>query len=204
MWCACGRRCREEPAEARSGFPCYTCWQRRRHSPLYNNAGATPMIRHEDPIFREPRTDAEARHIILRLKADIKRIQGQLSDPERREAMGEERYADWSRRARMALGHRKDELRQVESWQEQQKREAREAYPGHIAMVTVLLLAAKQYGRLLEVLIAAEHFIHSPDEKEDERLFGVLVESVEDAREIIGLEAQPESAAAQETSAQPP
>lgn len=204
MWyaCACGRRLQGGLVEACSGFPCYTTG-RRRHSPP-SNAGATPMIRHEDPIFHEPQTDAEARHIILRLKNDIARIQAQLSQPERRAAMDEKEYADWSRRALMALGHRKDELRRVERWQEEEKKESRGVYPHHSAIGTLLLLAAKQYGRLLNVLIAAEHFINSPSEEEDERLFWILAQSVADAREIIGIEAQPESAPAQEMPAQPP
>jgi hypothetical protein len=138
----------------------------------------------------EPQSLEQAEGMILHLRDEITQIQNQLTDPERRNSMAEDEYASWSHRANAAARHKKGMINRLSVWCNQQKR--RDGNPSSLDHITVgrsLKLASKQYGRLIEVMLAAEEYINSPGEEDDEQLLATLAEKVMLAREIVLTEA---------------
>lgn len=135
----------------------------------------------------EPQTVAQAEQMVLHLQDEITAIQNQLSDPQRRDSTDTEDYNDWRQRAEMAKRHKKSAVRHLSVWIRQKRQEAKENDTSfhHMTIGRALKLGAKQYGRLIEVLIAAENYIDSPSEDQDEALIEELAAKVARAREIV-------------------
>lgn len=90
-------------------------------------------------------------------------------------------------RAQMAIRHKKSAVRHLSVWARQQTKRAGEQDNSlrHMTIGRSLKLAAKQYGRLVTVLRAAEDYINSPSKEDDERLLAALTDKVMKAREIV-------------------
>lgn len=135
----------------------------------------------------EPKSIEEAEEMRQDLQDSIRRIQNQLDDPERKNSMEKREYGNWHQRAQMSVRHKKGDVQRLSVLIDQMKRRMYEedSTSNYVTVGRSLKSAAKQYGRLIEVLLAAEDYINSSSEAADETLLTILVEKVRRARELM-------------------
>lgn len=143
-------------------------------------------VQPKTPGTDEPRSIEHAEKMISALQTEIVNVRNQLDDPTRRNSMDSKDYTSWRGKAMSALRYKKQQVTDLTKWCVQKRR--RDHNPHVLDHVTVgmsLKLATKQYGRLVAVLFAAEAYINSSSEADDQHLWDELVMKVAAAREII-------------------
>lgn len=141
----------------------------------------------ENQAADEPQSIEHAKQMMDQLRDEITAIKNQLDDPGKRQVMGDMAWSTWKGKAIIAKRHKELALHRLSVWINSKKAEIKPVPGSSLEMGRALKLASKHYGVLMGVLIAAEEYVNSPSESDDDVLFEVLEQSIIKARELIVL-----------------
>lgn len=144
-------------------------------------------IQIENQVADEPKSIEHAMQMMGHLRDEITAIKNQLDDFSKRQVMSRRAWSIWKSKAIIAKRHKELALHRLSVWIDLKKAGTKPVPGSSLEIGRVLKLASKHYGVLMNVLIAAEDYVNSPSESEDDVLLVVLEQSIAKAREIIAL-----------------
>jgi len=106
-------------------------------------------------------TSADAELKISQFKREVAETKAQLQSTERRVSMTQQEYDNWSFSAKKSIAYKEDVVRRLSTWAKVEERREKEDFEGAVNIPRTLKLAAKQYGYLLAVLVAADDYLGS-------------------------------------------
>ena len=131
------------------------------------------------------RTAEEAEIKVSQLMEEIDAIGRQMADREWRSGMTRDEDDAWYVRAKAARDRKNALIRRLRIWVKYEGRKERIGFRNSADIAQTLKLAAKQYGRLVAVLEAADEYLGSMTAEERERTYRVLEQCVHNARKIV-------------------